>query len=230
MARRPRTSIDYFPVSTNWDLKMRLVLQNFGLEGIGAVIQLEQMIFNEGYACTWNEESEYLFMAENHVSKEKLEMIMKYCLEHDIFNRRILNERKMLTSRNIQLEWLKICEICRRKNCEIALELDLTSENLENETGLLGNNHERHQNNTSNLKELSGKILSDSEEISNGSEKLGVSTESFSQRERREKEIKEIEAHGKNTASITWKSKERQLAERTRTFIEELAKWKKVNK
>lgn len=226
MARRPRTAIDYFPVDTSWDLKMRLVISKFGLEGIGAVIQLEQMIFNEGYACLWNEESEFLFMAEYHVSKERIDLIMEYCLEHGIFDRQLLEERKILTSRDIQLEWLKICEICRRKSCEIAPDIDLTAEKTEPERWLFGENSGAAQNRSSDIQKPSGNARSNSEQLPNLSEKFGETAESLSQREEK-REIKEIEVLGKVSASVPINSEERQNVEFTKKLISDLARWKK---
>ena len=226
MARRPRTAIDYFPVDTSWDLKMRLVISKFGLEGIGAVIQLEQMIFNEGYACLWNEESELLFMVEYHVSKERIDLIMEYCLEHGIFDRRLLEERKILTSRDIQLEWLKICEICRRKSCEIVPDIDLTVEKSKPERWLFGENPGTVQSKNSDIQKPFGNTRSNSEQIPNPSEKFGETAESLSQREEK-KDIKEIEVLGKVSTSIPLNQKEKQKAEFAKKLIEDMARWKK---
>jgi len=49
MARRMRHGLDYFPLDTSWDLSMRLLKAKYGLEGLGTVIQLMQMIYREGY-------------------------------------------------------------------------------------------------------------------------------------------------------------------------------------
>jgi hypothetical protein len=134
MARHTRSSLDYFPVDTSWNLKKRLVLAKFGLEGIGALIQLEQMIFREGYACAWNEETENLFVIENSTTKECVDKILEYCLAHEIFDREILEHYGCLTSKVIQIQWIKVCDACHRKNCTITPELSLVDdENLNND-------------------------------------------------------------------------------------------------
>lgn len=125
MARHIRLSLDFFGVDTSWDLKMRLILAKFGLEGIGAIIQLEQMIFREGYACAWNEETEHLFIIENNTTKEFVDEILEYCLAHEIFDHKILEHYGCLTSKAIQIQWIKVCDACHRKNCTIAPELSL---------------------------------------------------------------------------------------------------------
>jgi hypothetical protein len=205
---------------------MRLVISKFGLEGIGAVIQLEQMIFNEGYACSWNEESECLFMAEYHVSKERIDLIMEYCLEHGIFDRRLLDERKILTSRDIQLEWLKICEICRRKNCEIAEDLDLTTEKSESEKWLFGETQGNMQSKSPDFQKPSGKTPSNYEQLPSFSEKYGEAAELLSQRKEK-REIKEIEELGKASVSESSNPEEQHNAEFAKKIISDLAKWKK---
>ncbi len=121
---------------------MRLILAKFGLEGIGAIIQLQQMIFREGYCCSWNEETEQLFIIENHTTKERINEILEYCLEHEFFDQTILERYGVLTSKAIQIQWIKVCEACRRKNCRVVDELSLVNaEDLDNDEteGKLGN-------------------------------------------------------------------------------------------
>jgi hypothetical protein len=131
MPRCPRAALDYFPVDTSWNLKMKLLIARFGLDGLGAVIQLEQMVFREGYFCRWSKDAESLFIMENSTTKERLREILDYCLDNGIFDRTIFARKGILTSRDIQLQWLKICELSRRKSYSIALELDLTPKQYE---------------------------------------------------------------------------------------------------
>lgn len=171
MPHHTRTSLDYFPVDTSWDLKMRLILANFGMEGIGAIIQLKQMIFREGYACDWNEETEHLFIIENNTTKERIDKILEYCLDHDFFDRTILDHYGVLTSKAIQLQWLKVRELCRRKTCAIESALSLVdSADIEECQDDLAKG--KAQNDSERAQKNSDKTPSDSEKFRENSEKL----------------------------------------------------------
>jgi len=186
MPRCPRAALDYFPVDTSWNLKMRLLIARFGLDGLGAVIQLEQMIFREGYSCRWSQDAESLFVVENSIPKERLEEILDYCLANGIFDRMIFSKKGILTSRDIQLQWLKICELSRRKSYCIAPELDLTSKQYE---------FDELQNHTTPRQEDSFNAQNDSEKTRNSSEQFSNSVHSLS----KEKERKEKESAGESS-------------------------------
>lgn len=183
MPRCPRAALDYFPIDTSWNLKMRLLVARFGLDGLGAVIQLEQMIFREGYSCRWSHDAECLFIMENSTTKERIEEVLEYCLANGIFDRNILMNKGVLTSRDIQLQWLKICEISRRKSYSIAPELDLTTKQYEFED--LKNDRSQEENQDRNPK-----AQKNSERMRNDSEKSGEIPHSLS----KENEIKEKES------------------------------------
>jgi hypothetical protein len=128
MARRVRHGLDYFPLDTSWDLRMRLLKVQYGLEGLGVAVQLLQMIYREGYCLTWNAETIRLFCAENAISEPRLAEILDFCLDHGLFDRRIFEQHQMLTSAAIQRQWIRICTDAKRKNISINPAINLCND------------------------------------------------------------------------------------------------------
>ena len=129
MARRMRHGLDYFPLDTSWDLSMRLLKAKYGLEGLGTVIQLMQMIYREGYYIEWSSETRQLFCAENQIDEPKLNAILEFCLGHGLFNQDLFKKYSVLTSQAIQRQWIKICLYSKHKNLGIDARLNLCPEN-----------------------------------------------------------------------------------------------------
>jgi len=154
MARRIRSGLDYFPLDTSWDLNMRLLKAQYGLEGLGVIIQLQQMIYNEGYALTWNDETRHLFCSENGIDQARLDMILEFSFNHEIFNRGLLERCSVLSSWEIQRQWMKICADAKRKSFEIADELNLCPK----ETSSHNAGQEKDRGGSVNAPEYSGKF------------------------------------------------------------------------
>jgi hypothetical protein len=188
MANHINMSLDYFPIDTSWDLKMRLILANFGMEGIGAIILLEQMIFREGYACEWNEETKHLFLVENGASEKRIDEILEYCLNHDIFDRNILDNYGFLTSKAIQLQWVKIRQKCRRKTFGIEPKLSLVDcADIEASQDDLAKGNafvdsEESRKSSENLQQTAERMRKPSEAAQHSSEDCGTDSENFGQK------------------------------------------------
>lgn len=188
MARRIRVGLDYFPLDTSWDLNIRLLKVQYGLEGLGTAIQLFQMIYREGYSLKWNSETKQLFCSENHIDEKKLDDILEFCIDHGLFDRGIFERYSVLTSRSIQRQWIRICTDAKRKNMYIEPSLNLCPENEEEQ-------EKQNQGKTpkieGNTREFSGKMRELSEEIKEkkNKEKKSIPEEFSKQSGKSEKEI-----------------------------------------
>ncbi|MGB9686946.1 MAG: DUF4373 domain-containing protein [Rectinema subterraneum] len=169
MARRLRHGLDYFPLDTSWDLSMRLLKAQFGLEGLGAAIQLLQMIYREGYYIEWNSETRQLFCEENRIEETKLDVILKFCIEHGLFNRELYDQHAVLTSRAIQRQWLRICTNARRRNAIISEQLNLCKETSDEfdvqKSGNIRKESGNMTQNSGNIREFSGNNRENSRNI-----------------------------------------------------------------
>ena len=192
MARRIRHGLDYFPLDTSWDLSMRLLKVQFGLEGLGAAIQLLQMIYREGYYLDWTSETEKLFCLENEIDVKKLNAILEFCLGHGLFDRGLYDQYSVLTSWAIQRQWLRICIDAKRKNAAIDPRLNLCPEiNDESDAQASGKTSE----NSGNPREFSGKLRENSGNIRENSRNIREFSGNHRELsgERKENKIKEKE-------------------------------------
>jgi len=108
MGRSLRQGLEYFSVYTGWDVKMKLMEAKFGLEGIGFIISLWQLIYSEGYFLIWNnEETKLLFAKEHNIEIEKQQKIIDYALDRGIFSFDMYDKYGILTSRGIQKRYFE---------------------------------------------------------------------------------------------------------------------------
>lgn len=119
MIRNNRNGLSYFPVDTMFSIPMRKLKIHYGPEGIGIVILILQMIYHEGYALTWDDETCCLFCRENNIDEATVGKIIEFCLERGIFDRNLFLTKKILSSAEIQKQWLKICQQSKRKGMSI---------------------------------------------------------------------------------------------------------------
>lgn len=227
MARRIRHGLDYFPLDTSWDLSMRLLKVQFGLEGLGAAIQLLQMIYREGYYLDWTSETEKLFCLENEIDVKKLNAILEFCLGHGLFDRGLYDQYSVLTSWAIQRQWLRICIDAKRKNAAIDPHLNLCPEiNDESEAQASGKTSE----NSGNPREFSGKLRENSgklrENSGNPRENSGNIRELSG--ERKEKKIKEKEKKEKKSTLAEFCQQPAQSDKEIPMLIQSLAKEKRA--
>lgn len=222
MARRLRHGLDYFPLDTSWDLSMRLLKAQFGLEGLGAAIQLLQMIYREGYYIEWNSETRQLFCEENRIEETKLDVILKFCIDHGLFSRELYDQHAVLTSRAIQRQWLRICTNARRRSAVIDEQLNLCKETSdefdEKKSGNIREEFGNMTQNSGNMREFSGDIRENSCNITqkNGNVRnLGT--------EIKENKIKENKIKEKKSAAPESCQQPVQSSKELRALIQSLA-------
>lgn len=128
MGRNPKVGLDYFPLDTAWDIKMQLVKAKYGLEGVGCIIELFKLIYSEGYALKWDDDTRILFASSNHIEENTLDNILIYSVEKGIFHRGIYDKLRILTSSGIQKRWVKIVKDSKRSVTNIERSIDLNTE------------------------------------------------------------------------------------------------------
>ena len=123
MGRPIKQGLDYFPLDTEWDIKMQLVKARFGLVGIGCIVELYKMIYHEGYALKWDDDTRLLFSADNKIDETELSNIVTFATEKGVFSTDKLVSYGVLTSRGIQKRWLRVARESNRTIKEIAPEI-----------------------------------------------------------------------------------------------------------
>lgn len=131
MGRPVKTGLDYFPLDTSWDIKIKLLKAKFHLIGIGCMMELFKDIYHEGYAIKWDEDTKLLFADDNSIDIQTLDEIVNFALSKGIFSRPIFDKTGYLTSHGIQSRWKKACVDSKRSTVEIDHDLDLLSKTPE---------------------------------------------------------------------------------------------------
>ncbi|MBQ4562148.1 MAG: DUF4373 domain-containing protein [Clostridia bacterium] len=118
MARPVKTKIDYFPIDCCDDNRMKLVELKHGLVAYAVYVKLLQKIYgNKGYYMNWDEDVMLLFSGEYNIPVDSIDPIIKDMLNRGIFHKELFEKYGILTSPEIQEQYLFV--IAKRKNKEL---------------------------------------------------------------------------------------------------------------
>ena len=120
MARPKKQGLDYFPLDVNVDNKIEILESKYGILGFGFIVRLFKKIYSNGYYLEWNQYSAILLKKEIGMSEEKINEFINFCLEINIFDKRLYSKCNILTSKGIQKRYFTVCK--RRKEIEIIKE------------------------------------------------------------------------------------------------------------
>ncbi|MCQ2743497.1 MAG: DUF4373 domain-containing protein [bacterium] len=116
MARPTKKGLDYFPLDTAMNDKLKLIEAEYGSKGFAVIIKLFMKIYGEkGYYCDWNPEVVFMFTREHcpDVGVSTVSEIVSSAIRRGIFNQEIYDKFKVLTSKGIQERYL---EATKRRN------------------------------------------------------------------------------------------------------------------
>lgn len=102
------------------DNKIEILESEYGILGFGFIVRLFQKIYANGYYLEWNQYSAILLKKEIGMTKEKINEFIEFCLEINIFDKKLYSEYNILTSRGIQKRYFTVCK--RRKEIELIKE------------------------------------------------------------------------------------------------------------
>ncbi|MDR7856330.1 Lin1244/Lin1753 domain-containing protein [Tissierella sp.] len=128
MARPQKVGLDYFPLDTDIDQddKVAIIEAQHGMVGFSIVIKLLMKIYNEGYYYDWTDKEQILFSKRVNVDINEVNVIINDCVKWGLFDERLFNEHKLLTSSGIQKRYFEAVK--RRQKVEIAKEFLLLDE------------------------------------------------------------------------------------------------------
>ena len=113
-----KDGISYFPLDCELDSKFELIEAEFGLQGFAVVVKLLQRIYGgEGYYCEWTNEVALLFAKRNSTGGSVVSEIVEASIKRGIFDKDMFERYGILTSKGIQLRYLKAVD--RRKQVKI---------------------------------------------------------------------------------------------------------------
>lgn len=119
-----RTGIDFFPFPSANSTALKLVEAKFKLRGIAIYLKLLQKIFNEeGYYFEISDDVILLLKQEMGVNDNIIPELIKECIARGLFNKEMYEKYSILTSDNIQKEYLNA--VRKRKDFNIKEEYRL---------------------------------------------------------------------------------------------------------
>lgn len=126
MARPILKGVDYFPLYVGFlnDLKVRKIMKTCGPKSIAILIYIFTAIYkDEGYFIEVDCDVIELISMDTMTEIEYVEQVINRACEVNLFSISIYKKHRILTSRGIQKQYLKITE--RRKNTNINDDINL---------------------------------------------------------------------------------------------------------
>ena len=103
MGRTTKQGIDYFSLDCNFDDKVSMYAIETGAEGVGILIIIWQLIYqNNGYYIKNGKDLSLLIKQKAPVELPIIEKCINVCLERNIFSSKLHKKYKILTSKAVQ--------------------------------------------------------------------------------------------------------------------------------
>lgn len=108
LARPQKIGIDYFSLDVDLDASLEVILSQYGEKGFGIVMRIWQYIYKtNGYFIAYNEDELYMIKRKCvDTSKEEIEEIISQMIDKDLFDKKIFEEKAILTSKRLQQNYL----------------------------------------------------------------------------------------------------------------------------
>ena len=123
MARKGKTGLDYFSHDVNMrqDIKVKILKAKHGFIAYGIYMALLEEAYKEGgYFLKVDDDFNVLFVDENNLDYEVYEKILKYCVEKELFDKKIFEKYNVITSKRMQSNFIEGTQ--RRKQVEFVKE------------------------------------------------------------------------------------------------------------
>ena len=115
------TGLESFAFDTHLDTETGLLLSDYGADGMCILVLLLQSIYGDkGYFMKWEQRHQKYISKRLQISEERIQQIINYCTELEIFDKGMLENYGILTSATIQTRYAEGCK--RRKNVEFIAE------------------------------------------------------------------------------------------------------------
>ncbi len=124
MARLTKKSLSYFPFDTDFFSKMstRILMRTCGCTGVVLYLYVLCSIYEEeGYYVSIDEIFEKYICSEFKMTESEFERIIDFCTEIELFDKKLWNGKKILTSHYIQEVYQRAKQSMRRK---VPLDVD----------------------------------------------------------------------------------------------------------
>ena len=129
MANYVKPGLVYYPTYTNryQDSRIRKLKRQMGAKAVAVYdFVLCEIYRTNGYFIEWDQDGIMIEVADYYnFSLKYIEEVINYCCHLGLFNRELKASRSILTSIEVQEQYIFICKVSRRKLATIEPELNL---------------------------------------------------------------------------------------------------------
>ncbi len=107
MARALKDGLDYFPLDVTFfsDIDTRIIRSRYGSDGIIVYLFLKCEIFRKGYYIKIDDDFLCLMSDELNISESLIKQVLNFLLKRSLFNSKLFESDKVLTSAHIQKQY-----------------------------------------------------------------------------------------------------------------------------
>jgi hypothetical protein len=117
MGRQRKVGLDYFPIDVDMfqDIKVRKLIRHQGGKAITVYALLLCYIYKSGYYLRWDKELPFIISELLGYEEVFITEVIKCCLLLGLLDKALYDSQNVLTSKGIQLRYLRSCSEIRRK-------------------------------------------------------------------------------------------------------------------
>ncbi len=117
MARDVKKGLDYFPMEVDFfnDIKVRKLIRYQSGEALTIYLHLLCNIYKQGYYMLWDDDLPFVISEQTGSKEGRIAEVLKCCLSIGLFDQKIFNDHKIITSKGIQQRFAFILKSLKRK-------------------------------------------------------------------------------------------------------------------
>ena len=117
MANKIKSGLDYFPLEVGIfsDIKCRKLMRSYGTNGLTFYIYLLCRIYEDGYYIELDDDLLFFAAETLRIDEILVNEMLIFMLKIGIFDENLAREKKILTSKGVQIRYSEISKIARRK-------------------------------------------------------------------------------------------------------------------
>lgn len=122
MPRPKKNGLDYFPLDVDFldDPKIKILKARYGRDGIVFYIYLLCEIYKQGYYLQVDDDFEYIISDDLKIDQNKAKQVLNFLLSRSLFDNKLFQSDKVLTSAGIQKRFqLAVKERARKNPIEV---------------------------------------------------------------------------------------------------------------
>lgn len=123
MARPQKSGLDYFPLDVGFfsdDRRIKILKARYGVDGIVLYLYFLCEIYKNGYFLQVDTDFEYVVSDDLGMESNKVKQVLNFLLERSLFDNKLFQSDKILTSAGIQKRYqLAVKERAKKKPIEV---------------------------------------------------------------------------------------------------------------